>query len=166
MFLGHQHAITLRWRHNDHGGVSDHQPHHCLLNSLFWRRSKKTSKLRVTGLREGNSPVPVNSPHKGPVTRKMFPFDDVIMICEVFYRFMQEINTYPSLVHSCCITWSCNNMKSCRTLFSQDSYAFLTFCICWNEMGCQTFVWQQRSTNSLLKPAYLCTRQCLFIIAY
>ena len=25
------------------------------------------------------SPGPVNSPHKGPVTRKMFPFDDVIM---------------------------------------------------------------------------------------
>ena len=24
---------------------------------------------------------PVNSPHKWPVTRKMFPFDDVIMIC-------------------------------------------------------------------------------------
>ena len=23
---------------------------------------------------------PVNSPHKGPVTRKMFPFDDVVMI--------------------------------------------------------------------------------------
>ena len=41
--------------------------------------SKKTSKLRVTGLCVGNSPGPVNSPHKGPVTRKMFPFDDVIM---------------------------------------------------------------------------------------
>ena len=27
----------------------------------------------------GNSPGPVNSPHKGPVTRKMLPFDDVIM---------------------------------------------------------------------------------------
>ena len=40
---------------------------------------KKTSKLRVTGLCVGNSPGPVNSPHKGPVTRKMFPFDDVIM---------------------------------------------------------------------------------------
>ena len=25
----------------------------------------------------------VNSPHKGPVTRKMFPFGDVIMICEI-----------------------------------------------------------------------------------
>ena len=44
---------------------------------LFRHRSKKTSKLRVTGLCAGNSPV--NSPHKWPVTRKMFPFDDVIM---------------------------------------------------------------------------------------
>ena len=70
---------TLRWRHNDHDGVSNHQPHGCLLNRLFRRRSKKTSKLRVTGLCVGNSPGPVNSPHKGPVTRKMFPFDDVIM---------------------------------------------------------------------------------------
>ena len=71
--------VTLRWRHNDHDSVSNHQPHGCLLNRLFRRRSKKTSKLRVTGLCAGNSPVPVNSPHKGPVTRKMFPFDDVIM---------------------------------------------------------------------------------------
>ena len=71
--------ITLQWRHNDHGGVSNHQPHDCLLNRLFRRRSKKTSKLRVTGLCAGNSPGPVNSPHKGPVTRKMFPFDDVII---------------------------------------------------------------------------------------
>ena len=71
--------ITLLWRHNDHDGVSHHQPHGCLLNRWFRRRSKKTSKLRVTGLCVGNSPGPVNSPHKGPVTRKMFPFDDVIM---------------------------------------------------------------------------------------
>ena len=47
---------------------------------LFGRISKKTSKLRVTGLCLGNSPGPVNSPHKGPITRKMFPFDDVIML--------------------------------------------------------------------------------------
>ena len=30
---------------------------------------------------------PVNSPHKGPVTRKMFPFDDIIMI-HVFARYI------------------------------------------------------------------------------
>ena len=71
--------FSIDWRHNDHDGVSNHQPHDCLLNRLFRRRSKKTSKLRVTGLCAGNSPGPVNSPHKGPVTRKMFPFDDVIM---------------------------------------------------------------------------------------
>ena len=70
---------SLHWRHNDHDGVSNHQPHRCLPNRLFRSRSNKTSKLRVTGLRVGNSPGPVNSPHKGPVTRKMFPFDDVIM---------------------------------------------------------------------------------------
>ena len=38
-------------------GVSNHQPHDCLLNRLGMRKSKKTSKLRVTGLCEGNSPV-------------------------------------------------------------------------------------------------------------
>ena len=55
------------------------QPHSVLINRLFGRRSKKTSKLRVTGLCAGNSPGSVNSPHKGPVTWKMCPFDDVIM---------------------------------------------------------------------------------------
>ena len=48
--------FTLWWRHNDHYGVSNHQPHHWLLNCLFGHRSKKTSKLRVTGLCAGNSP--------------------------------------------------------------------------------------------------------------
>ena len=74
-----KYARTLRWRHNGHDCVSNHQPRHCLLNRLLERRSKETSKLRVTGLCAGNSPGPVNSPHKGPVTRKMFPFDDAIM---------------------------------------------------------------------------------------
>ena len=41
---------SLHWRHNDHDGVSNHQSHGCLLNRLFRCRSKKTSKLRVTGL--------------------------------------------------------------------------------------------------------------------
>ena len=72
-----QFTDKFHWRRNDHGGVSNHQPRGCLLNRLFRRRWKKTSKLRVTGLCAGNSPVPV--PHIGPVMRKMFPFDDPIM---------------------------------------------------------------------------------------
>ena len=51
-----QHKITLRWRYNGRDSVSNHQPHDCLLNRLFRRRSKKTSKLRVTGLCAGKSP--------------------------------------------------------------------------------------------------------------
>ena len=71
--------LLLQWRPNERVDVSNHQRLHCLLNHSFGRRSKKTSKLRVTGLCAGNSPV--NSPHKRPVTRKMFPFDYVIMVC-------------------------------------------------------------------------------------
>ena len=45
-----------QWRHNVRDSVSSHQPHDCLLNRLIRRRSKKTPKLRVTGLCAGNSP--------------------------------------------------------------------------------------------------------------
>ena len=55
-FLHGDEGRTLQWRHNGHDGVSNHQPHDCLLNRLFRRRSKKTSKLRVTSLCAGNSP--------------------------------------------------------------------------------------------------------------
>ena len=48
---------TLQGRHNECDGVSSHRRHDCLLNRLFRHRSKKTSKLRVTGLCGGNSPV-------------------------------------------------------------------------------------------------------------
>ena len=49
--------MALQWRHNERDCVSNHQPHDCLLNRLFRRRSKKISKLRVTGLCEGNPVV-------------------------------------------------------------------------------------------------------------
>ena len=48
---------TLQWRHNEHDGVSNHQPQNCLLNRLSRHRSKKTSKLHVTGFCGGNSSV-------------------------------------------------------------------------------------------------------------
>ena len=67
---------TLQWHHNEHDGVSNHQPHDCLLNRLFRHRWKKTSKLAFL---RGIHWWLVNSPHKGPVTQKMFPFHDLIM---------------------------------------------------------------------------------------
>ena len=108
-------AVALRWRHNDHDGVSNHQPRGWLLNRLFTRRSKKTSKLRVTGLCTENSPGPVNSPHKGPVTRKMLPFDDVIMD-KYFYHSLSSGCNYLSMLVlkkwlTKCLSWAIDKQK-------------------------------------------------------
>ena len=50
-------GLPLQGRHSEHNGASKHRRIDCLLNRLFGRRAKKTSKLRVTGLCEGNSPM-------------------------------------------------------------------------------------------------------------
>ena len=68
--------MTLQWRHNGRDSISDHQPHDCLPKRLLRRRSKKASKLRVTGLCAGNSLVTGEFPAQ---RWKMFPFGDVIM---------------------------------------------------------------------------------------
>ena len=49
------HDRALQWRHNERGGVSNHKLHDCLLNRLFRHKWKKTSKLCVNSLCEGNS---------------------------------------------------------------------------------------------------------------
>ena len=82
--------IELNWNHKSELIIT--------LTSLWprWRLTSPASRLFTqpfiqTQIKENikaprhwplcvkNSPGPVNSPHKGPVTRKMFPFDDVIM---------------------------------------------------------------------------------------
>ena len=50
---------SLQSRHNERDGVSNHQRLDCLLTRLFSCRSKKISKLRVTGLCDGNPPETV-----------------------------------------------------------------------------------------------------------
>ena len=94
---------TLQWRLNGRDGISNHQPHECLLNRLFRRRSKKTPKLCATGLCAGIHRWPVNSPHKWPVTQKMFPFDDVIMIWGILlYLHNQRVINMTLDYHLCC----------------------------------------------------------------
>ena len=53
----HYFVTSLQWRHNEHDGVSNHQPNNCLLNRLFRCSSKKTSKLCFTGLFVWNLPM-------------------------------------------------------------------------------------------------------------
>ena len=73
------HCLPLRWRHNDRHGVSNHQPRDCLLNRLSDADKTKHQSSASLALMRGIHRGPVNFPHKWPVTRKMFPFDDVIM---------------------------------------------------------------------------------------
>ena len=51
------------------------------------RRSKKHQSSASLAFVRGIHRWPVNSPHTGPVTRKMFPFDNVIMINDVRHSY-------------------------------------------------------------------------------
>ena len=68
--------MTNQWRHNGRDSVSNYQPHDCLLNRLFRRRSKKTSKLLVIGFCAANSSGTVEF----PAQRASNAENDVIMI--------------------------------------------------------------------------------------
>ena len=82
---------ALHWRHNEHDCVSNHQPHDCLLNRLFRRRSKKTSKPRVTGLSltlsqwsSSDNPVAIKCGwNLDPVYTEM-PLEKELLVASVF----------------------------------------------------------------------------------
>ena len=50
---------------------------------------------------------PVNFPHKGQVTRKMFPFDDVIMVTETHNTVAHFINVLSIVIPSRCKMFCC-----------------------------------------------------------
>ena len=64
----HDDHVTSLWcihlRHNQRQGISNHRHLDCLLIGWFSRPSKKISKLRVTGLCEGNPPLTGGFPLK------------------------------------------------------------------------------------------------------
>ena len=67
------------WRHNECNAVPSHRPLGCLLNHLFRCGSKKPSSAASL---TGHQWIPLT------VTRKMFPFDDVIMGCSYFPKYV------------------------------------------------------------------------------
>ena len=67
--------MTLQLHHNERHGISDHQR---LIVYSGANQRKHQSSTSLVFLR-GIHPWPVDFPHKWPVTRKMFPFDDVIV---------------------------------------------------------------------------------------
>ena len=102
---------------------------------------------------------PVNSPHKGPVTRKMFPFDDVIMINSIhptmFHRWITEdIPWYdftnpknPYIISDSSTNWS-------QWYFHHSMYilpqAVLTSNTVQMAYRCRTSTWRGQGQNNLL----------------
>ena len=60
------------------------------------KHQSSASLAFVWGIHRG----PVNSPHKWPVTRKMFPFDDVIMSTD--YRWVPCAESHNKSINWCC----------------------------------------------------------------
>ena len=88
---------ALQWRHNERQGVSNQRRLDCLLYRLFSRRKKNPNKHQsspsLAFVREIHR-WPVNYPHKWPVTRKMFPFDDVVMRLSIWQLPLRKQNGF------------------------------------------------------------------------
>ena len=123
---------TLRWRHNDRAGVSNHQPHGCLLNRLFRRKSKKTSKLRVTGLCVGNSPG------TGEFPAQMASYAENVSI---WWRH-HENNAYN--IHT--FLFSCYNCSS----ITIGKWVF------WGYGECLEFIWARAETGVCFTHSFNC----------
>ena len=67
---------SLQWRHNGRDGCSIHQAHSTVYSGTDERKHQSSASLAAVW---GTHRWPANSTCKEPVTRKMFPFDDVIM---------------------------------------------------------------------------------------
>ena len=105
--------LWLQWHHNEHEGVSDHQPtivYSTVYSGADQRNHQSSAALAFV---RGNHRWKANSPHKGPVTWKMFPFDDVIMrfLWPFWINIYYTINTI-SIVTSDYIIISCASTAS------------------------------------------------------
>ena len=103
--------LTLRWRHNRCDSVSNHQHRECLLRRLIRRTSKKTSKLRVTGLCAGNSA------ETGEFPAQMASNAENVSI---WWRHHEWFNTLSQL----------NNNTSISPIYVTFMMVFF-WCVCW-----------------------------------
>ena len=122
----------MQWRHNERDGVSNLRRLDCLLNCLFSSRSKKTSKLCLTGLCVGNSQVTGEFPAQRAGNAEMFPFYDVIIsafrVKILFTKKKSHIsNIHNSMFdHDMTISRTYTTKVVCWRMFS---IVFRTFCL-------------------------------------
>ena len=144
---------TLRWPHNERDGVSNHQPHDCLLNRLFRRSSKKTSKLRVTGLCGGNSPVTGEFP-----TQRTSNEENASIWCTFF------------VTESHCVYWAIALDLTTTIISLLDNVIALYHTVAWPNSGLDKMAanFQTLSNASLLNEKFvfwclffkICSEEC------
>ena len=98
-------SCSILWRHRAYSQIYHYrdviigamasqisQPHDCLLNRSFWRRSKKTSKFCVTGLCGGNSPFTGELPAQMASNAKKVP---------IWWRHHAQMRFNQNTLHIC-----------------------------------------------------------------
>ena len=108
--------------------MASHLRPHCLLNRLFRRKSKRTQSSASLAFVRGLHRWPVvslmDSPYRGLVSRKMFPFDDIVLLCvftlgtETFSGYVRHRNEQCHLSHDRELIFvaSVKNVPKCLTL--------------------------------------------------
>ena len=100
---------------------------------------------------------PVNSPHKGPVTRTMFPFDDIIMSDCIWRLFMcldfrgnKAINIKTHMKRMYTHWENCFISRSALSLIKEDLYCLkYKLCLCYNLIGF-------RDSSCFMRVIFLC----------
>ena len=155
---------SLLWRHNGGDGVSNHKPHD-LLNHSFRRRSNKSSKLRVTGLCAGNSPVAGEFPAQMASNAENVSiwWHHRVIFCHLKWRQSRNqgiCNFYPQSSKSViCIHWSICFSDTCTFFFLMRKWTFFVWALGHNGLStkslpvsmlpcCQLAIYEQYSVNS------------------
>ena len=87
---------------------------------------RKHLSLALLAFVRGIHRSPVNSPHKGPVTRKMFPFDDAIMKKSLLSGWTTAAPHYESLDETGRYLW---HVVDSNSIFCKNVLRFLCFCV-------------------------------------
>ena len=103
-------------------GVSNHQPHYFCSTVCLGADQRKHQSSASRAFVRGIHRWPINSPHKGQVTRKMLPFDDVIMFT-YNASCIKHLRSY--LIHAV----SCGKIKRNITSLTTNIYHF------WQQTG-------------------------------
>ena len=135
--------------------VSNHQPHSCLLNCSFRRKSKKTSKLRVTGLCAGNSPG------TGEFPTQMARNAENVSIWWRHHTHGLSIHKDPGVLEYLMSLETHPKLKSCEISFVYNSFLIKTFALC----SFQKFktMWQYEwvsMENEISLDLSWCSRNC------